>query len=161
MFSDNTFFENTTIEKDDDVANNDYLGDFLLESKEHLENIEKNLLAFKENRNKAELIDEIFRDFHTIKSLSGFVAQELIQRISHETENVLDKCRKGNLPLTDELLSLILKSADFINSICVSQELNRDASFLTAVNAHFEKLNGLSAHVKIIRPVKSKPLSRH
>lgn len=155
MFSDNTFFENTTIEKDDDVANNDYLGDFLLESKEHLENIEKNLLAFKENRNKAELIDEIFRDFHTIKSLSGFVAQELIQRISHETENVLDKCRKGNLPLTDELLSLILKSADFINSICVSQELNRDASFLTAVNAHFEKLNGLNAHVKIIRPVKS------
>ncbi len=57
----------------------------------------------------------MFRSFHTIKGLAGFLGATGIHELAHETENVLDMARAGNLALSAEIIDLILKSADVLN----------------------------------------------
>jgi hypothetical protein len=73
----------------------EFLNDFLVETKEHIENIEMSVLALETDPTNAELINSLFRSFHTIKGLAGFVNQDLVRKIAHQTETQLDKCRKG------------------------------------------------------------------
>lgn len=73
----------------------EFLNDFLVESKEHIENIEMNVLSLETDSTNSELIHSLFRSFHTIKGLAGFVNQDVVGKIAHQTETQLDKCRKG------------------------------------------------------------------
>ena len=116
--------------------NEEYLNDFLIETNEHLESIEMNILVLEKDKNNVEMIDSVFRDFHTIKGLAGFVSQGLVQKIAHQTETVLDKCRKMELVITDDIIKFVLKSTDYIKGICENLELNYDQDFTNNVSTH-------------------------
>jgi len=73
----------------------EFLNDFLVETREHIENIEMCVLALETDPGNLELINSLFRSFHTVKGLAGFVNQDLVRTIAHQTETELDKCRKG------------------------------------------------------------------
>jgi hypothetical protein len=70
---------------DTEEVDPEFLNDFLVESKEHIENIEMNVLALETDPTNAELINSLFRSFHTIKGLAGFVNQDLVRKIAHQT----------------------------------------------------------------------------
>ena len=78
----------------------------------------------------------MFRSFHTIKGLAGFVNQTLIQKIAHQTETLMDSCRKGKITVNKEVVDLILTSSDFIKKICEDINIAKDREFITLVNAH-------------------------
>lgn len=121
-------------------VDNEFLQDFILETKEHIENIEMDSLVLETEPDNMETIHSMFRAFHSIKGLAGFVEQHLVQNIAHHTETLLDQCRKGNMKVTRRITDLVLSSGDFIKKICEHLELNKDEDFIKIVEDHLEKL---------------------
>ena len=117
------------------------LNDFLVETKEHIESIEMNVLMLESDPSNMELIHSLFRDFHTIKGLAGFVNQEVMRKLAHQTETQLDKCRKGEIKAGKGFVDLILTSSDYLKKICDNLNLNQDHDFINTVSFHVEKLN--------------------
>lgn len=86
--------------------------EFLVESREHLSNVESGLLTLEKEPENAEALNAVFRSFHTIKGLAAFLGASAIQELAHETESALDLARSGKLALSPEIIDLILLSAD-------------------------------------------------
>ena len=92
------------------------LSDFILESGEHLANIETQVLMLERDPCDAEALNAVFRGFHTIKGLAGFLELWNVQKVAHETETVLDRARNGELTLTPPAIDAILLSDDYMHS---------------------------------------------
>lgn len=90
------------------------VGDFVMESREHLAAIEGQMLALEQNPSDTEVIHAVFRAFHTIKGLAGFLDFGTIQKVAHEVETLLDlaRNRKGNV--TPGMVDVVLESADYL-----------------------------------------------
>ena len=93
------------------------IGEFIAEAREHLESLEPKLLQLEENPEDPELLNAIFRSFHTIKGSSSFLGLVQITELSHKLENVLDKLRKKELGVTPEIIDLIFKGMDILKSL--------------------------------------------
>ena len=98
------------------------VGDFILESREHLAGIEAQLLALEQDPTNTEAINTIFRGFHTIKGLAGFLDFAPIQAFAHEVETLLDLARNLKVPVDSSLVDIILQSADHMNSCLLDVE---------------------------------------
>src|SRR5580700_10885240 len=91
------------------------IGDFILESREHLTAIELQLLTLDQDPANAEAIHAIFRGFHTIKGMAGFLDLDAVRDLAHEVETVLDLARNGKLAITSAIIDRILESKDYLN----------------------------------------------
>jgi len=102
------------------------IGEFIAESREHLESLEPKLLQLEENPEDPELLNAIFRTFHTIKGSSSFLGLVQITELSHKLENILDKLRKGKFRVTPEIIDLLFKGMDilklFIEDVASGEE---------------------------------------
>jgi two-component system chemotaxis sensor kinase CheA len=90
------------------------LGDFVLESREHLATVESQILTLEGDPSASEALNAIFRGFHTIKGLAGFLELWDVQKLAHETETVLDRARSSDWVLTPDAFDVILESADYL-----------------------------------------------
>jgi len=91
------------------------LNDFILESREHLTSIELQLLILDQDPAHAEAIHSIFRGFHTIKGMAGFLDLHAVREVAHEVETVLDLARNARLVITPAIIDRILESKDYLN----------------------------------------------
>ena len=111
------------------------VGEFIAESREHLESLEPRLLQLEENPEDSELLNSIFRTFHTIKGSSSFLGLIQLTETSHRLETVLDDLRKGKIKVTSEIIDLLFKGMDilkgFIEDIASGEEerINRICSY--------------------------------
>jgi two-component system chemotaxis sensor kinase CheA len=96
------------------AADPELLNDFILESREHLASIELQLLTLDQDPSNAEAIHAIFRGFHTIKGMAGFLDQDAVRDVAHEVETVLDLARNGQLTITPAVIDRILESKDYL-----------------------------------------------
>ena len=76
--------------------------------------IELHLLALDQDSRNSEAIHAIFRGYHTIKGLAGFLELSAIQQIAHEVEPVLDLARNGQISVTAAHIDVILASKDYL-----------------------------------------------
>ncbi len=90
------------------------LGDFILESAEHLSTIESQLLTLEQDPANADALHAIFRGFHTIKGLAGFLELSSIQEVAHEIETILDLARNWRLVITPRVIDRILAGKDYL-----------------------------------------------
>jgi len=90
--------------------------EYVIEAKEHLENLEQKLLELERDPENEELINSAFRSMHTIKGGAGFLGLSLIVETAHLAEEVLGKLRSKTLKLSPEINDLLLKSVDFLRS---------------------------------------------
>lgn len=90
------------------------LGDFVIESVENLGTIEVNLIDLEQDPSDIETINAIFRPFHTIKGVSGFLNLEKINKLAHSAENLLDKARNGEIRIEGMIIDIILESVDML-----------------------------------------------
>jgi two-component system, chemotaxis family, sensor kinase CheA len=95
----------------------DLLSEFLTETNENLSVLDVELVRLEQNPNNPELLSNIFRLVHTIKGTCGFLGLPRLERVAHASENVLGKFRDGELVITPEAVSLILKALDTIKSL--------------------------------------------
>ncbi|MBF0223915.1 MAG: chemotaxis protein CheA [Desulfobacterales bacterium] len=91
--------------------------DFILEAGEHFEHIEVSLIGLEKNTYDKDVINSIFRSFHTIKGVSGFLNFNKIHKLAHSTENILDSVRKEEIELNLDVTDIVLESADMIKTI--------------------------------------------
>ena len=89
--------------------------DFVLESREHLESIESQVLTLDRDPSNMEAVHSVFRSFHTIKGLAGFLGFEIIQNLTHEVETVLDLARNSKLTVTTAVIDVVLESKDYVS----------------------------------------------
>jgi len=122
----------------------DFWSDFVQEAFEHIEEIETNVISLEQNPDDMEIIHTMFRAFHTIKGLSGFVEHTIIQEIAHGTETLMDYCRKGELKVNSKIVDAILKSADYIKRLCDEVESYNDNNFIDQINRLLEVLEELA-----------------
>jgi two-component system chemotaxis sensor kinase CheA len=90
------------------------LSDFILESREHLATVESQSMVLEQNPSDAEAIHAIFRGFHTIKGLAGFLELASIQETAHEVETLLDRARNGQMRITPKVIDVVLAGADYL-----------------------------------------------
>ena len=93
------------------------LGDFATEAREHLANAENAVLSLEANPRDAELVNVVFRAFHTIKGVAGFLNLGRIVEVAHAAEFLLDKVRSNKLPLSAHVLELVLASSDLLGQL--------------------------------------------
>jgi len=96
---------------------------FVSETLEHLESIEVNVLGLEENPEDQETINKIFRPFHTIKGVAGFLNLKNIQKMAHSTENLLDDVRNGIHPMDDQVIDVVLNVGDFLKTMVENLKL--------------------------------------
>jgi len=72
------------------------VGEFLMESHENLDQIDRDLVALEQDPNSRDLISRIFRAIHTIKGTSGFLAFSRLEKLAHAGESLLSKLRDGS-----------------------------------------------------------------
>jgi two-component system chemotaxis sensor kinase CheA len=90
------------------------ISDFVLESREHLESIEAQLLVLDKDPLDMEAIHATFRSFHTIKGLAGFLGLDKVKEVAHEVETLLDLARESKLSINPEITDVILASKDYL-----------------------------------------------
>lgn len=86
--------------------------EFVGESLEHLEKIEGGVLEIEGNARNVELVNDIFRCFHSIKGAAGFLGLTALNRLCHESETMLDRVRKNTLRPDREVVEALLCAID-------------------------------------------------
>lgn len=101
----------------DFLQDTDLLAGFIEEAFEHLESIEVNVLELEQSPDDMDIINNIFRPFHTIKGVSGFLNLKTINRLAHATENLLDDVRNGKRPMDSAVIDIVLTVGDALKSM--------------------------------------------
>jgi two-component system, chemotaxis family, sensor kinase CheA len=101
---------------------------FISEAKEIIEKLESDLVQLEENEGDQEIINRIFRSFHTMKGSSGIVGLTSIYNFSHKLENLLDRVRSGDIAVDNRLIDLILDSIDWIRDELFSEKADTEES---------------------------------
>lgn len=103
----------------------DILQDFLVEAGEILELLSEQLVELENNPEDRDLLNAIFRGFHTVKGGAGFLSMTELVDACHGAENIFDVLRQGQRRVTAELMDVILQALDTINVMFASIQ-NRD-----------------------------------
>lgn len=93
------------------------LSDFVEEADENLDTIEVELMDLEQDPSNHDIINNIFRPFHTIKGVSGFLDLKKINRLSHSTETLLDCARNGDFLINATATDAILESVDLLKKL--------------------------------------------
>lgn len=120
---------------------------FLEEAGELLENLEDQLLTLENNPTDLETIGAVFRAMHTIKGSSAMFGFTAISEFTHEVESAMDQVRNGIVPVTSELIGLLLNARDHIRSMLdagqdVSSEQTANSQSLILAFKTFVAQNG-------------------
>jgi two-component system chemotaxis sensor kinase CheA len=111
--------EEIVVSDKDDIA---FLIDFITEAREHIETAEAGLLKLETQPDDAEVINQIFRGFHTIKGLAAFLNIRQIGQLAHSAENLLDLARKGELTLVGENIDIVFETIDMMTKLVADLE---------------------------------------
>lgn len=97
----------------------EFLQDFLIEAHEHLDSIRQHLLALEtaQGEERVTAINELFRSFHTLKGLSGMIGLEAAADFSHTLESLLKAVQRDQVPITPELIDLLLHATERLEAI--------------------------------------------
>ncbi|EOA2862982.1 chemotaxis protein CheW [Campylobacter upsaliensis] len=93
------------------------LEDFLVEAFELVEQIDHDLVELESNPEDLELLNRIFRVAHTIKGSSSFLNFDVLTKLTHHMEDVLNKARHGELKITPDIMDVVLESIDRMKTL--------------------------------------------
>ncbi|GAA2504365.1 chemotaxis protein CheW [Winogradskya humida] len=117
------------------------VGEFLMESHENLDQIDRDLVALEQEPGSRDLISRIFRAIHTIKGTSGFLAFGRLETLAHAGESLLSRLRDGVQPVTPTTITTLLATIDGVRNLLEAIEQNNSEegvdveSIITAVHA--------------------------
>ena len=98
-------------------ADEEILQDFLVEAGEILEQLSEQLVELESRPDDMNLLNAIFRGFHTVKGGAGFLQLNELVECCHIAENVFDILRKGERRVDSELMDVVLEALDAVNGM--------------------------------------------
>jgi len=127
------------------MSDSDIVQDFLVESYENLDRLDRELVGLEKNPHDREALASVFRTIHTIKGTCGFLGFNKLEKVAHVGENLLTRLRDGQLTLNPELTTALLGMVDavrqMLNQIEASgQEGERDDSVLLSTLSRLQQV---------------------
>jgi len=122
------------------------LGDFLNESTEHLEAADLSLMGLENNPTDMDALNAVFRAFHTIKGLAGFLNLPPVRTLAHESENLLDRLRNGELQLTPKITEILFAAVEGLRKLIGLLDQSSPAGNGVALRELIGKIRELSGH---------------
>ncbi|HAH61591.1 MAG TPA: hypothetical protein DCL73_05795 [Treponema sp.] len=98
----------------------DQLKLFVSDCEERFSRAQELILGLEQNPEDTDAVKELFRIFHTVKGECGFLKLTTLGTLAHNSESLLDLLRSGKIPVTKEIVDMLLKGLDF------AQELGKD-----------------------------------
>jgi chemotaxis protein histidine kinase CheA len=117
------------------------LQDFIVETNEHLEEIEKNLLKLSSGQGDSELLNEIFRSVHTIKGSSEYLGMISIAELSHRMENLLDRLRQKILSIDEKVIDTLIAGTDRIALLI--EDLNTEGGEKNSIDDLLQRIEDI------------------
>ncbi|MEE1866463.1 chemotaxis protein CheA [Pseudomonas auratipiscis] len=133
-------------------ADEEILQDFLVEAGEILEQLSEQLVELESRPDDADLLNAIFRGFHTVKGGAGFLQLNELVECCHIAENVFDILRKGERRVDSELMDVVLEALDTVNSMFGQV---RERSDVTAATPEL-----LAALARLAEPAGAEPVAK-
>ena len=96
---------------DDDA---EIIAEFLVESHENLDQLDRDLVELEQNPGSRDLLSSIFRTIHTIKGTSGFLAFGRLEKLTHVGETLLSKLRDGEYAMNEAIAEALLRMVDTV-----------------------------------------------
>jgi len=132
------------------MSDSDIVQDFLVESYENLDRLDRELVGLEKNPHDREALASVFRTIHTIKGTCGFLGFTKLEKVAHVGENLLTRLRDGQLTLNPELTTALLGMVDavrqMLNQIEISgHEGERDDSVLISTLSRLQQVPETSA----------------
>ena len=124
------------------METNQYMDMFLDESHEHLQSLNDGLLGLEDNAEDLSILNEIFRNAHTLKGMSATMGYNKIAELTHEMEDVLDMLRKEQLKVTGDIIDTLFKCIDSLEQM-INNIANGDPEDLIDVSDLVAKLSGI------------------
>lgn len=118
------------------------LQDFLVEAGEILEQLQEQLVELENNPQDSDLLNAIFRGYHTVKGGAGFLSLTELVDICHGAENVFDVMRNGQRSLTPELMDIILQATDEV--VAMFEDVKSNKPLVAAEQSLLDTLHRLS-----------------
>lgn len=109
----------------------DLLPDFLIESEEHLQEMESLLLQLSSDPGNTELLNEVFRPVHSLKGGAQYIGLKQISELTHRAEDLLDLLRQGKLDSSSSMIELMFEVRDLI--VVLVEELSSSQSEQSSV----------------------------
>lgn len=132
------------------------LQDFLVEAGELYENLNEQLVELERDPHNADLLNAIFRGFHTIKGGAGFIGVTPLVELCHRAENLFDKIRNGEREYSGTNVDVVLQAYDVIGRMIQALQAGEreleaaDAALLAELDA---AVKGVSAAVEVAEMV--------
>lgn len=98
-------------------ADEEILQDFLVEAGEILEKLSEQLVDLEQHPDDGDLLNAIFRGFHTVKGGAGFLQLDALVNCCHSAENVFDILRNRKRRVDAELMDVVLEALDYVNTM--------------------------------------------
>ena len=95
---------------------NQYLGIFLDETREHLENLNTQILNLEQSPEDSDTINEIFRAAHSLKGMAGTMGYKRMQTLTHDMENVFSEIRNGSIKANSNLIDILFQCLDALEA---------------------------------------------
>jgi len=127
------------------MSENDMVKDFLVESYENLDRLDRELVGLEKNPDDRDALSSVFRTIHTIKGTCGFLGFNKLEAVAHVGENLLTRLRNRQLTLTPEITTALLNMVDAVRQMLsqiekAGQEGERNDSVLIATLTHLQQL---------------------
>lgn len=129
------------------LDNQKMIEEFVIESLEHLSDVETDLLAIEEagNNADAELVNKVFRAVHSIKGAAGFLGLTAINDLAHNLENVLNLVRSKELNPTAAVVDVLLRSVDALRGLLNGVSTSNEQDVSAYVSALKQVITGQTA----------------
>ncbi len=107
-----------------------YLEIFIDETREHLQNLNEQLLILEKEPENEDTINEIFRAAHSLKGMAGTMGYKRMQRLTHDMENVFSEIRNGRMKAGASLVDILFRGLDalenYLDNIISTQDEGRN-----------------------------------
>ncbi len=99
---------------------NQYMEMFLEESREHLDSLDDGLMTLEKDPEELSILNDIFRNAHTLKGMSATMGYTKIAELTHDMENILDLLRHEKMAVTEDIIDTLLKCGDSLRQMVES-----------------------------------------
>ena len=89
-----------------------YLEIFLDETREHLQNLNTEILNLEQEPENMNTINEIFRAAHSLKGMAGTMGYKRMQTLTHDMENVFSEVRNGTIKIKENMIDILFQCLD-------------------------------------------------
>ena len=119
-----------------------YLEIFLDETREHLQNLNTQILELEADPEGEDTIKEIFRAAHSLKGMAGTMGYKRMQNLTHDMENVFTEVRNGNIKVRPDMIDVLFKCLDALEEYTDNIQTTADEG-TNDNEALIKQLNGI------------------